>query len=91
MTFVNARNGVDVRGYSVWSFMDLYEIFGGFKTHYGIVAVNFDTEERTRQLRRSAHWYSNFLKNNAVIKVEGDFAAEVYYSQLWLLVSQNLW
>jgi hypothetical protein len=31
------------------------------------------------------------LKNNAVIKVEGDFAAEVYYSQLWLLVSQNLW
>ncbi|RLN29601.1 hypothetical protein C2845_PM05G23110 [Panicum miliaceum] len=50
------RKGADVRGYSVWSFMDLYEIFGGFKTHYGLVAVDFDTEERRRQPRHSAHW-----------------------------------
>jgi beta-glucosidase/6-phospho-beta-glucosidase/beta-galactosidase len=43
----------------VWPFMDLYETFGGFKMHYGIVAVHFDTEE-WRELRRSDHWYSEF-------------------------------
>ena len=26
----NSRKGADVRGYHVWSFMDLYELFGGY-------------------------------------------------------------
>ncbi|KAL6631081.1 hypothetical protein ACP70R_028421 [Stipagrostis hirtigluma subsp. patula] len=72
-TLNSIRNGIDVRGYSVWSFMDLYEVFGGYNFHYGLVAVDFDTRERRRQPRRSGHWYSDFLKNNAVIEVEGDF------------------
>ncbi|CAL4900317.1 unnamed protein product [Urochloa decumbens] len=76
------RNGADVRGYSVWSFMDLYEIFGGFKTHYGLVAVDFGTEERRRQPRRSAHWYSDFLKNNAAIESECDFMTKTPHAQL---------
>uniref|UniRef100_A0A0E0HDE8 4-hydroxy-7-methoxy-3-oxo-3,4-dihydro-2H-1,4-benzoxazin-2-yl glucosidebeta-D-glucosidase n=1 Tax=Oryza nivara TaxID=4536 RepID=A0A0E0HDE8_ORYNI len=65
------RNGANVKGYSVWSFMDLYELFGGYNTwHYGLIAVDFSSAERRRQPRRSASWYSDFLKNNAVIRVE---------------------
>uniref|UniRef100_A0A0E0L1M4 Uncharacterized protein n=1 Tax=Oryza punctata TaxID=4537 RepID=A0A0E0L1M4_ORYPU len=68
------RNGANVKGYSMWSFMDLYELFGGYNNwHYGLIAVDFGSAERRRQPRRSASWYSDFLKNNAVIKVEDGF------------------
>lgn len=73
MAFANSRKGADIQGYSVWSFVDMYEIFGGLETHYGLVAVDFDNEERRRQPRRSAHWYSDFLKNNAAIILECGF------------------
>jgi beta-glucosidase len=82
VAFANSRKGADVRGYSVWSFMDLYELFGGFKKHYGLVAVDFDTKERRRQPRRSAHWYSDFLKNNAAIELERDFMTKISRAEI---------
>ena len=82
MAFANSRKGADVRGYNVWSLFDLYELFGGFKSHYGLVAVDFDTEERRRQPRHSAHWYSDFLKNNAVIELECDFTTKICHAQI---------
>ncbi|KAL6864727.1 hypothetical protein ACP4OV_015878 [Aristida adscensionis] len=81
-TLNSIRNGADVRGYSVWSFVDLYEIFGGFKNPYGLVAVDFNTRERKRQPRRSAHWYSDFLKNDAVIEVKDDSDTKTSHAQL---------
>lgn len=79
---IHCRAGSNVKGYSVWSFVDLYEIFGGYKAHFGLVSVNFRTRERQRQPRLSAHWYSDFLKNNAVIYVEDDTAAAASHAQL---------
>ncbi|EEE63449.1 hypothetical protein OsJ_18262 [Oryza sativa Japonica Group] len=78
------RNGANVKGYSVWSFMDLYELFGGYNTwHYGLIAVDFSSAERRRQPRRSASWYSDFLKNNAVIRVEdGSSVSAAAHAQL---------
>lgn len=76
------RNGANVKGYSVWSFMDLYEIFGGYKVCFGLVAVDFDTAERRRQPRHTARWYSDFLKNNAVIKVDDGFVNGTSHAQL---------
>lgn len=73
-----------MKGYSVWSFMDLYELFGGYNTgHYGLIAVDFSSAERRRQPRRSASWYSDFLKNNAVIRVEdGSSVSAAAHAQL---------
>ncbi|XP_040379761.1 beta-glucosidase 20-like isoform X2 [Oryza brachyantha] len=81
------RNGVNVKGYSVWSFMDLYELFGGYnELHYGLVAVDFGSEERRRQPRRSARWYLDFLKNNAVIRVDDGLAVSAgSHAQLLVL------
>ncbi|KAF0927697.1 hypothetical protein E2562_035607 [Oryza meyeriana var. granulata] len=77
------RNGANVKGYSMWSFMDLYELFGGYYNwHYGLVAVDFGSAERRRQPRRSARWYSDFLKNNAVIRVEDGFVSPASHAQL---------
>ncbi|GJN14172.1 hypothetical protein PR202_gb00961 [Eleusine coracana subsp. coracana] len=70
----DSRNGANVKGYSIWSFIDLYEMFGGYKAHFGLVRVDFRDKRRQRQPRLSAYWYSDFLKNGAVIEVD-DFAA----------------
>jgi beta-glucosidase len=73
---VHSRDGADVKGYSVWSLLDLYEMFGGYKAHFGLISVDFTDLRRQRQPRLSAYWYSDFLKNNVAIQVEnGDATA----------------
>jgi beta-glucosidase len=46
---VNAaiEQGVPVKGYFVWSFMDNFEWAEGYDKRFGIVRVNYDTQERT--------------------------------------------
>ncbi|KAG7585181.1 Glycoside hydrolase family 1 [Arabidopsis thaliana x Arabidopsis arenosa] len=56
------RNGSNTRGYFVWSFMDLYELIGGYEVGFGLYSVNFSDPHRKRSPRLSAHWYSDFLK-----------------------------
>ena len=47
--------GVDVRRYFVWSFLDNFEWARGFAPRFGIVRVDYDTQERTP--KASAAWY----------------------------------
>uniref|UniRef100_J3L562 4-hydroxy-7-methoxy-3-oxo-3,4-dihydro-2H-1,4-benzoxazin-2-yl glucosidebeta-D-glucosidase n=1 Tax=Oryza brachyantha TaxID=4533 RepID=J3L562_ORYBR len=57
------RNGVDVRGYFAWSFVDLFELLAGYQTRYGLYRVDFDDDAPPRRARRSARWYSEFLRS----------------------------
>ena len=52
-------NGVDVRGYFAWSFMDNLEWSLGYSKRFGIVHVNFATLERTP--KDSARYYSRVI------------------------------
>ena len=61
------RNGANVKGYFLWSFIDVFEFLSGYSTTYGLYSVDFESEERTRKPRLSAHWYSNFLTNNGTV------------------------
>jgi beta-glucosidase len=54
------REGVDVRGYFVWSLMDNYEWAEGYRVRFGIVHVDFATQRRT--LKSSARWYSSLIR-----------------------------
>ena len=47
--------GVPVRGYFVWSLLDNFEWAHGYSKRFGIVYVDYETQERI--LKDSAHWY----------------------------------
>jgi len=55
-------DGVDLRGYYLWTLMDNFEWGLGFSKRFGIVRVDFETQERT--IKKSGHWYSNVIKDN---------------------------
>jgi beta-glucosidase len=50
------EQGVDVRGYFVWSLLDNFEWADGYSKRFGIVHVDYATQRRT--LKDSAHWYA---------------------------------
>ncbi|XP_043722780.1 beta-glucosidase 11-like isoform X1 [Telopea speciosissima] len=60
------RNGSNARGYFVWSFMDLFELFDGLRSTFGLYYVDFDNQDLKRYARFSAHWYSSFLKRRRI-------------------------
>jgi beta-glucosidase len=52
-------DGVKVKGYFQWSFMDNFEWAEGFGSRWGIVHVDFDSLERTP--KASAYWYRDLV------------------------------
>ena len=54
--------GVDVRGYMAWSLLDNLEWSLGYSKRFGIVHVNYGTQERTP--KDSARWYSSVIASN---------------------------
>jgi beta-glucosidase len=51
--------GVDLRGYFVWSLFDNFEWQHGYSMRFGLIYVDFATQRRIR--KASAHWYREYL------------------------------
>ena len=60
--------GVDMRGYFLWSMLDNFEWAYGYSKRFGIVYVDFDTQKRT--LKDSARFYADVVRHNAVPVLE---------------------
>ena len=58
-------DGVPVKGYFLWSFMDNYEWEDGYERRFGIVHVDFATLKRTPKL--SSHYYSDLARTNRIL------------------------
>ena len=56
--------GVDLRGYFVWSLMDNFEWGFGYSKRFGLIGCDFATQRRT--LKRSALWYRDVIQENGV-------------------------
>ncbi|WP_307000412.1 glycoside hydrolase family 1 protein [Arthrobacter sp. V1I7] len=52
-------DGVDVRGYFAWSFMDNFEWAEGYDKRFGLVYVDYGTQ--TRIPKQSAYWYRDTI------------------------------
>jgi beta-glucosidase len=61
--------GVDVRGYFVWSLLDNFEWAYGYSKRFGIVHVDFATQRRT--IKDSGAWYAQSVAQNAVASLAG--------------------
>jgi len=52
--------GAPVQGYYVWSLLDNFEWGYGYSKRFGIVRVDYTTQERTP--KASAHWYAELIR-----------------------------
>lgn len=54
------KEGVNVQGYFVWTFLDNFEWAEGYRPRFGLVYVDFENQQRI--IKSSGHWYADFLK-----------------------------
>jgi beta-glucosidase len=58
------EQGADLRGYFCWSLLDNFEWAEGYAKRFGLVRVDFQTQERIP--KRSAHWYAQVIADNGL-------------------------
>ena len=66
------RQGVPMEGYMVWSLLDNFEWASGYEKRFGIVHVDYATQQRT--LKDSALWYRDFLHHQTAMNATSDSA-----------------
>ena len=60
------QDGVDVRGYMVWSLMDNFEWGHGVTKRFGIIRVDYETQKRT--VKDSGEWYAEVIRTNQIME-----------------------
>ena len=61
--------GADVQGYCAWSLLDNLEWAHGFSKRFGLVHVDFQTQQRT--LKSSAEFYRRVIQSHGAVLAEG--------------------
>lgn len=59
------NDGVDIRGYFVWSLLDNFEWAHGFSKRFGVTHVDYKTLKRT--VKDSGKWYSQVARTNTIV------------------------
>jgi beta-glucosidase len=57
-------DGVDLRGYFVWSLLDNFEWSFGYSKRFGLIHLDYETLERTP--KDSARWYAEVTRANGL-------------------------
>jgi beta-glucosidase len=58
------EQGVDLRGYMVWSLLDNFEWAEGYSKRFGLVFVDYGTQRRIPKM--SARWYTEVIGRNGL-------------------------
>ncbi|KAL2503226.1 Beta-glucosidase 17 [Forsythia ovata] len=75
------NEGVDVKGYYLWSLFDNFEWAEGYNVRFGIFYVDFVNGHLTRYPKTSAIWFMNFLgKKPALLKTQAEGNEQEYGS-----------
>jgi beta-glucosidase len=59
------KKGVNLRGYYAWSLLDNYEWAHGYSKRFGIVHVDYETQQRT--IKSSGRYYSSVIRSKGEI------------------------
>ena len=59
------ENGIPLHGYFAWSLMDNFEWGYGLSKRFGLIYVDFETQERTPKL--SYWWYRDVIRGRSII------------------------
>ncbi len=62
------KEGVNLKGYFVWSLMDNFEWAYGYSKRFGIIYVDYKTQKRI--VKDSGIYYSKIIKNGGILKSE---------------------
>jgi beta-glucosidase len=54
------RQGADLRGYFAWSLLDNFEWSLGYSKRFGIVHVDYETQQRT--VKSSGRFYADVIR-----------------------------
>ncbi|MDX8361315.1 GH1 family beta-glucosidase [Cytobacillus sp. IB215316] len=60
------EEGGNLKGYYLWSFMDNFEWAFGYEKRFGMVYVDYKTQQRIP--KESAKWFTNVMKENAIVQ-----------------------
>jgi beta-glucosidase/6-phospho-beta-glucosidase/beta-galactosidase len=60
--------GVDVRGFLVWSLMDNFEWAHGYTKRFGLIRCEYETLQRT--IKASGHWYAALIRSGSLEATE---------------------
>jgi beta-glucosidase len=55
------KEGANVNGYFIWTLIDNFEWAEGFHPRFGLIYVNFSTNQRI--IKSSGYWYCQFLQS----------------------------
>lgn len=58
------RDGANVKGYFLWSLMDVFSWSNGYDKRYGLFYVDFETQERYP--KKSAYWYKKIAETKEI-------------------------
>lgn len=58
------EEGVRLDGYYLWSLMDNFEWAYGYSKKFGIVKIDYATQDRS--IKKSGSWYRDVIKNNGL-------------------------
>ena len=57
--------GVNVKGYFLWSLMDVFSWSNGYNKRYGLFFVDFETQKRYP--KASAYWYKQLAETKTIL------------------------
>lgn len=56
------EEGVNLKGYFLWSLMDNFEWALGYSKRFGLIHVDYETKKRT--IKQSGYWYADVIQKN---------------------------
>ncbi|KXU03548.1 6-phospho-beta-galactosidase [Streptococcus gallolyticus] len=58
------KDGANVKGYFIWSLMDVFSWSNGYEKRYGLFYVDFETQKRYP--KKSAYWYRDLAETRII-------------------------